>query len=80
MDSEILAKLNERSRVVTEVGDGEEAAKALWREAGLRVVPGAYMSAPGPDGEVPNRNFIRVALVHEAGLIEAALARLVEIL
>ena len=63
-----------------EVGDGEEAAKALWREAGLRVVPGAYMSAPGPDGEVPNRNFIRVALVHEAGLIEAALARLVEIL
>jgi aspartate/methionine/tyrosine aminotransferase len=63
-----------------EVGDGEEAAKALWRDAGIRVLPGAYMSAPCPDGTTPNKAFIRVALVHDSKLIEAALARLVEIL
>ena len=28
-----------------DVGDGEAAAVTLWREAGLRVLPGSYMAA-----------------------------------
>ena len=27
-----------------DVGDGEQAAKALWREAGVRTLPGAYVA------------------------------------
>ncbi len=63
-----------------DVGDGEAAAVELWRQGGLKVVPGAYMAAETPDGENPGRRFIRVALVHEPELVEAALRRLGEIL
>jgi aspartate/methionine/tyrosine aminotransferase len=46
-----------------EVGDGEATALALWREAGVRVLPGRYLSREMPDGSDPGRAYIRVALV-----------------
>jgi aspartate/methionine/tyrosine aminotransferase len=63
-----------------EVGDGEAAAVELWGRAGLRVLPGAYTSAAGPDGTNPGDPYIRVALVHGRDLTERALERLSEIL
>ena len=67
-----------------DVGDGEEAAVALWREAAIRVLPGAYMAAGdgtwGLEGPNPGKGYIRVALVHGAEMTEAALSRLAEIL
>ena len=63
-----------------EVGDGEAAAVELWRHGGLKVVPGAYMGADMPDGPNPGKPYIRVALIHEAALVEAALERLAVIL
>ena len=63
-----------------EVGDGEAAAVDLWRHGGLKVVPGAYMAADMPDGSNPGRPYIRVALVHDSALIEAALEPLAVIL
>src|SRR3546814_19484806 len=53
-----------------DVGDGEAAALKLWREAGVRVLPGAYMAEPGPDGVNPGARYIRVALVYDAALTE----------
>lgn len=44
------------------VEDGEEAALRLWRETGVRVLPGAYLSRD-VGGQNPGRNYIRVALV-----------------
>ena len=44
------------------VADGEEAALTLWRETGVRVLPGAYLSRE-VDGENPGRSYIRVAMV-----------------
>ncbi|SLN35607.1 aminotransferase class I/II-fold pyridoxal phosphate-dependent enzyme [Pseudooctadecabacter jejudonensis] len=44
------------------VEDGEAAALTLWREDGVRVLPGAYLSRPGPAGD-PGQGYIRVALV-----------------
>lgn len=44
------------------VGDGEEAALRLWRETGVRVLPGAYLSRDA-GGENPGKDYIRVALV-----------------
>ncbi|MGF1659119.1 MAG: aminotransferase class I/II-fold pyridoxal phosphate-dependent enzyme [Rubrimonas sp.] len=44
------------------VDDGEAAALALWREAGIRTLPGAYLSRPGRQGD-PGRDRLRVALV-----------------
>lgn len=57
------------------VSDGEEAAKTLWRKAGIQVLPGAYLSRD-VDGENPGKGFIRVALVDDAARTETALRRL----
>ncbi len=63
-----------------EVGDGEAAALKLWREAGIKVLPGAYM-CQGADGEPnPGAAFIRIALIYDADYTEAALRRVVEVL
>ena len=57
------------------MGDGESAARRLWAEAGLRVLPGAYMARPDGDGINPGRPYIRVALVHEPAVVEEGLGR-----
>jgi aspartate/methionine/tyrosine aminotransferase len=44
------------------VSDGEEAALKLWRETGVRVLPGAYLAKDTPAGN-PGKNYIRVAMV-----------------
>lgn len=44
------------------VEDGEQAALKLWRETGVRVLPGAYLSRDA-GGDNPGTGYIRVALV-----------------
>lgn len=44
------------------VEDGEEAAVKLWRETGVKVLPGAYLSRD-VGGDNPGKGYIRVALV-----------------
>ena len=44
------------------VEDGEAAALKLWRETGVRVLPGGYLSRDA-GGQNPGRGYIRVALV-----------------
>lgn len=62
------------------VGDGEAAAKALWTQAGLRVLPGAYLSREDEDGNNPGKAYIRVALVHDAATTADAVARMAGVL
>ncbi|HYM27155.1 MAG TPA: aminotransferase class I/II-fold pyridoxal phosphate-dependent enzyme [Steroidobacteraceae bacterium] len=62
-----------------DVGDGEQAAKALWREAGVRTLPGAYIARPtGCDN--PGRRYIRVALVHDDATVAAGMQRMLSVL
>lgn len=63
-----------------EVGDGEAAAVRLWREGGVRALPGAYLAVPDARGHNPARAYLRLALVHEEALLERALERLVAVL
>jgi len=44
------------------VEDDEAAALKLWRETGVRVLPGSYL-AQNVAGTNPGQNYIRVALV-----------------
>ncbi len=44
------------------VDDGEEATVKLWRDTGVRVLPGAYLSRD-VGGQNPGKGYIRVALV-----------------
>ncbi len=60
---------------VSEIGDDETATKALYSEAGLRVVPGSYLARTTDDGKNPGAGFIRVALVDDLKLTEEALKR-----
>lgn len=46
-----------------EVGDGEAAALRIWREAGVRVLPGGYLGRATAGGPNPGDPYIRVALV-----------------
>lgn len=57
------------------VNDGEEAAKKLWAQAGIQVLPGAYLSRD-VNGHNPGKGYIRVAMVADAEQTEAALQRL----
>ena len=66
-----------------DVGHGEEMALRLWREAGVRTLPGAYMGREviaGDSRSNPGFSYIRVALVNEVSTIMAALERMVEVL
>ncbi|MBV9523947.1 MAG: aminotransferase class I/II-fold pyridoxal phosphate-dependent enzyme [Alphaproteobacteria bacterium] len=63
-----------------DVGDGEDATKRLWREAGVKVLPGAYLTHPDADGRNAGKPYIRVALVYDLATTEAALARMARVL
>ncbi|MBT3991308.1 MAG: aminotransferase class I/II-fold pyridoxal phosphate-dependent enzyme [Rhodospirillaceae bacterium] len=62
------------------VGDGEKAAFKLWQEAGVKVIPGAYLARPDAAGLNPGAHFIRIALVQEPEFISEALSLVVETL
>lgn len=64
----------------TGFGDGEAAAVALWRDAGVKVLPGAYLAQDGADGLNPGRPYVRVALVDDLATTERGLRRLAEVL
>ena len=63
-----------------DVGDGVEAARRLWSGGGLRVLPGAYLSAVRPDGTTVADAYIRLALVHDEAVIADAMDRFAGVL
>jgi aspartate/methionine/tyrosine aminotransferase len=62
------------------VGDGEEAAVRLWREAGVRTIPGAYLCLPSASGDNPGRPYLRVAMVQDIETTTEALRRMARVL
>lgn len=66
-----------------DVGHGEDFARRAWAEAGVRLLPGAYMGREIVAGETqsnPGFSYVRVALVSDLLTIIKALERLREIL
>jgi N-succinyldiaminopimelate aminotransferase len=61
-------------------GGSEAATLKLWREAGLRVVPGRYLAREQADGSNPGADYVRVAMVHNNEITAEALHRLVAVL
>ena len=59
-----------------DVGDGEAAAAKLWREAGVRVLPGGYLARDDAAGNNPGRPYIRIALVQDLSTTATSLERL----
>ncbi|MGZ3287564.1 MAG: aminotransferase class I/II-fold pyridoxal phosphate-dependent enzyme [Xanthobacteraceae bacterium] len=65
---------------VSEQGSDEAATLRLWREAGLRVIPGRYLARDQADGSNPGLGYIRVAMVQDQDTTAQALHRLVAVL
>ncbi|MGE0750748.1 MAG: aminotransferase class I/II-fold pyridoxal phosphate-dependent enzyme [Variibacter sp.] len=61
-------------------GSDEDVTLRLWREAGVRVVPGSYLARVGADGSNPGDGFLRVAMVQDAATTAEALHRIVDLL
>ncbi len=57
------------------VGDGEATALKLWRETGVKVLPGTYLGR-GVNGFNPGREYIRVAMVAPIDELGCGLSRL----
>lgn len=58
------------------VDDDVAAARVLWREAALSVLPGRFLSTTDQEGHDPGLGRLRIALVHEPNLLREALERL----
>lgn len=58
-----------------DVGDSEVAAKKLWQEAGIRSLPGGYLTRPENDGEKAGKPYLRLALVADLETTRLALQR-----
>jgi N-succinyldiaminopimelate aminotransferase len=65
---------------VSGFGGDEAVALRLWREAGLRVVPGRYLAREQADGSNPGLGYIRIAMVQDQETTAQALHRLVAVL
>ena len=65
---------------VSAQGGSEAATQALWRGAGVRVVPGRYLAREQADGRNPGADYIRVAMVQNKETTAEGLHRLVAVL
>jgi len=63
-----------------DVGDGVEAARRLWGEAAVKVLPGRYLAEDLPDGSNAAAAYIRVALVSDPETTGTGLTRIAETL
>ncbi|MGE0698173.1 MAG: aminotransferase class I/II-fold pyridoxal phosphate-dependent enzyme [Hyphomicrobiaceae bacterium] len=64
---------------VSHLGGSVEGTVTLWKRAGVKVVPGAYLAQPNRDGVNPGERYIRVALVHPPAVVREALERIVSV-
>jgi N-succinyldiaminopimelate aminotransferase len=65
---------------VATLGGSEAVTARLWREAGVRVLPGRYAARDQADGSNPGADYIRVAIVHDKETTAEALHRIVAVL
>lgn len=63
-----------------DVGDDEAATKKIWKEAGVKVIPGSYLSITDANGNNPGKQFIRIALVHDLETTRDGLTRIAKAL
>lgn len=62
---------------VRQFGGGSDATVTLWKDAGVKVLPGAFLAQPDRNGINPGEDYIRLALVHDPETVREALERMV---
>lgn len=61
---------------VSAFGDDASITEKLWREVGLRVVPGSFLARSDASGINPGDGFLRIAIVADLDQTEDAMHRL----
>lgn len=61
---------------VSRWGDAVSVTRALWRDTGVKVLPGSYLASDHADGSNPGRFYIRISLTAPLEQTEIALERL----
>ncbi len=64
---------------VSAYGDSRDVTVTLWKRYGVKVVPGAFLAQPGPDGRTPCDGYVRIALVHDPKVTRDALMRIADL-
>ena len=64
---------------MSQLGGGEQATLTIWKRCGVKIIPGVYLAHEDRHGVNPGRDFVRVALVHDAATVREALGRIVEL-
>ena len=64
---------------MAQLGGAEAAALTIWKCCGVKVLPGVYLAHDDRTGVNPGRDFIRIALVHDAATVREALERIVAV-
>jgi aspartate/methionine/tyrosine aminotransferase len=65
---------------VSGCGGDEQAAVNLFKDGGVRVLPGSYLARVQPGASNPGAGYIRVALVQDSETTAEALHRMVQVL
>ncbi len=64
---------------LAEFGGGIQAASTLWKDVGLKLLPGAYLAQTNDKGFNPGADYARMALVSSLEETEEALERLLRV-
>lgn len=65
---------------ISALGTEEDVTLRLFKEGGVRVIPGSYLARQQADGSNPGKGYIRLALVQDSETTAEALHRLVDVL
>ena len=65
---------------ISALGSEEDVTLRLYKEGGVRVIPGSYLARQQPEGNNPGKGYIRLALVQDSETTAEALHRLVKVL
>jgi len=63
-----------------DVGNGERFTRQLWRDSGVKLLPGAYLARPDRMGRNPGEAYVRIALVPDLATTEFALGAIRDLL
>ena len=64
---------------LAEFGGGIQAASTLWKDVGLKLLPGAYLAQTNENGFNPGADYARMALVSSLEETEEAFERLLRV-
>ena len=80
VDAQSISDVTASRHEIAAFGGSEAVTVKLWRDAGVRVLPGRYIARDQVDGHNPGADYIRVAMVQDNATTAEALHRLVAVL